>query len=99
MAPPEVAFGCCCIGGKAEVYDAELHAIQEGLSFLVTSPWPPGQVLICAGNQAALLTLYGWQPGRVRVCLPRAAYGGRSPGDGLAGLRTLDTSAPRDTGQ
>ena len=45
------------IGSKAEVFDAELHAIQKGLAFLASSGWPAGHVVICADNQAALLAL------------------------------------------
>ena len=56
-APSELVYGHCSIGSKAEVFDAELHAIQKGLAFLASSGWPAGRVVICADNQAALLTL------------------------------------------
>ena len=52
----------CSIGSKAEVSDAELHAIQKGLAFLASSGWPAGRVVICADNQAALLTLAANNP-------------------------------------
>jgi len=58
----EIAFGKCNIGLKAEVYDAEIHAIQEGLLALETSQSQPTQVLICADNQAALQTLQSGNP-------------------------------------
>ena len=47
---------------KAEIFDAELHAIQEGLLFIAASDWTPGHLLICVDNQAALQTLAGGNP-------------------------------------
>lgn len=54
--------GNCSLGKKAEVYNAELHAIQEGLRALQDSghqhqyqpPPSPNTLLICADNQSAL---------------------------------------------
>ena len=54
LTSPEVVFGQCCIGDKAEVYDAELHAIQEGLLLVLSMNWPPTQIVVCADNQSAL---------------------------------------------
>ena len=45
-----------------ERYDAELHAIQEGLLFLVAVGWSPGHLLACADIQAALMTLTAGNP-------------------------------------
>lgn len=59
---PELASGHCFIGCKAEVYDAELHAIQEALLYIVTAGWAPASLLICVDNQAALQTLSGGNP-------------------------------------
>lgn len=56
-APSKLIYGHCSIGSKAEVFNAEPHAIQEGLAFLASSGWPAGRVVTCADNQAALLTL------------------------------------------
>lgn len=46
--------GNCCLGKKAEVYDAEIHAIQEGLRAVQGSP---RTILICVDNPSALTTL------------------------------------------
>ena len=59
---PELASGYCCIGDKSEVYDAELHAIQEGLLFLTFTEWVPDHLVVCADNQAVLMTLAGGNP-------------------------------------
>ena len=61
---PELASGYCCIGDKSEVYDAELHAIQEGLLFLASTgtEGAPGNLVVCVDNQAALMTLAGGNP-------------------------------------
>ena len=64
---PELASGHCFIGRKAEVYDAELHAIQEALLYIVTAGWAPASLLICVDNQAATDPV-GGQPGRLRIC-------------------------------
>jgi len=39
------------------VYDAELHAVQEAVSTLLTSTAPRIAVVICIDNQAAIATL------------------------------------------
>ena len=59
---PEKASGSCCIGGKAEVYDAELHAIQEGLHHITLQDWNSRDILVCVDNQAALITLTSGNP-------------------------------------
>ena len=59
---PIKAFGSCCIGGKAEVYDAELHAIQEGLHEITLQDWNSRDILVCVDNQAALITLTSGNP-------------------------------------
>ena len=59
---PELASGYCCIGDKAEVYDTEIHAIQEGLLYIISTSWTPIHILVCADNQAALLTLSAGNP-------------------------------------
>ena len=41
-------------GQRAEVYDAELHAIQEGLLLILTMDWAPSRILVCVDNQSAL---------------------------------------------
>ena len=58
----EGASGSCCIGGKTEVYDAELHAIQEGLQQITSLDWNPRDILVCVDNQAALITLTSGNP-------------------------------------
>ena len=62
LTSPEVSSGQCCIGSKAEVYDAELHAIQEGLLLIHSMNWTPTRILICADNQSALAALAGRNP-------------------------------------
>ena len=59
---PKMASGCCCIGGKAEVFDAELHAIQEGLQHICMENWQPRHIVVCVDNQAALTTLSSGNP-------------------------------------
>ena len=54
--------GRCCIGQKVEVYEAELHAIQEGLLLILTVCWAPSRILVCADNQSALTTLTEGNP-------------------------------------
>jgi len=49
--------GSCHLGSRAEVYDAELHAVQEAVSTLLTTTAPRGTVFICINNQAAMATL------------------------------------------
>ena len=51
-----------CIGGKAEVYDAELHAIQEGLHHITLQDWNSRDILVCVYNQAALIILTSGYP-------------------------------------
>ena len=41
----------------SEVYDAEIHAVMEGLTALSRSHLSPGEVFICIDNQAAIHTL------------------------------------------
>jgi ribonuclease HI len=45
--------GCCHLGRRAEVYDAELHAVQEAVTTLLTTTAPRTPVFICIDNQAA----------------------------------------------
>ena len=49
--------GRCHLGNRAEVFDAELHAVQEAVSTLLTVTIPRGKVFICIDNQAAIDTL------------------------------------------
>ena len=58
--PDPLDTGFCSPGEKAEVFDAELHAILEGL--LNTRHLPPNHLTICVDNQAALTTLTGGNP-------------------------------------
>jgi ribonuclease HI len=54
----KVASGRCHLGSHAEVYDAELHAIQEALTALRDSiDTTPGVAYPCVDNQSALDTL------------------------------------------
>ena len=50
--------GRCHLGVRAEVYDVELHAVQEAVSTLLTTTMPPSKVFICIDNQAAIDTLH-----------------------------------------
>jgi hypothetical protein len=48
----------CNLGTRCEVFDAELHAIYEGLRLIPTSPTTPNtNIYICIDNQAAIQTL------------------------------------------
>jgi len=49
--------GRCHFGNRAEVFDAELHAIQEAVSTLLTTTLPRSTVFICIDNQASIDTL------------------------------------------
>jgi hypothetical protein len=50
--------GCCCLGRPMEVYDAEIHALKEGLSALrTTSQLILGQIYICIDNIASISVL------------------------------------------
>jgi len=49
--------GSCHLGSQAEVYDAEVHAVQEAVSTLLTTTAPQGTVIICIDNQSAMATL------------------------------------------
>jgi ribonuclease HI len=49
--------GRCHLGRRAEVYDAELHAVQEAVTTLLITTHPPSTVYICIDNQAAIATL------------------------------------------
>ena len=47
----------CNLGNKLEVYDAELHAIEEGLCQARVPTERPGRILVCVNNQVAFSTL------------------------------------------
>jgi len=49
--------GRCHLGSRAEVYDAELHAVQEAVTTLLVAAVPPTTVFICINNKAAIDTL------------------------------------------
>jgi ribonuclease HI len=54
----KVASGHCHLGSRAEVYDAELHAVQEALTALRDSiATTPATAYVCVDNQSALETL------------------------------------------
>jgi ribonuclease HI len=54
----KIASGHCHLGSRAEVYDAELHAIQEALTALRDSiDTTPGVAYVCVDNQSALDTV------------------------------------------
>ena len=54
--------GSCSLGKKAEVFDAELHAVQEGLLSVKSTHSQPTHITICVDNQAALTTLNTGNP-------------------------------------
>jgi hypothetical protein len=53
----KIASGFCNLGIESEVFDAELHAVHEGLSFLAASDFSPRNLVICIDNTAAIGTL------------------------------------------
>ena len=57
----------CHFGPTCEVFDAELHAISEGLSF-IASRYLPGNLVVFADNQAALLDIQACNLSRGEFC-------------------------------
>jgi hypothetical protein len=58
--------GYCYFGRSMEVYDAEIHAVKEGLSTLCTiSQLVQSQIYICIVNSTAISVL-GDNPNRVQ---------------------------------
>lgn len=55
--------GKCQIGGRAEIENAEIHAIEEGLKQVVRSGLQAPNIYICADNQNTLRALSGAQTG------------------------------------
>jgi ribonuclease HI len=53
----QLSEGHCHLGKRAAVFDAELHAIQEATSSLMTTISPRVEVYICIDNKAAIDTL------------------------------------------
>jgi len=51
-------LGKCHFGSSAEVFDAELHAVQEAVSTLLNTTLPNSTEFICINNQAAIDTLH-----------------------------------------
>jgi hypothetical protein len=49
--------GHCHLGNRAEVYDAELHAVQEAVTEVLIITAPRSSVFICIDYQAAADTL------------------------------------------
>jgi len=49
--------GSCHLGDRAEVYDAELHAVQEATAILITTTIPRSTIFICIDNKAMIDTL------------------------------------------
>jgi len=49
--------GSCHLCNRAEVYDAELHAVQEAINILFTITTPCSKVFVCIDNQAATNSL------------------------------------------
>jgi hypothetical protein len=47
--------GSCYLGMKMKVYDAELHAVSEGLKAILSCN--PGVLRICIDNSASVLAL------------------------------------------
>jgi len=47
----------CKLGNSAEVNDAELHAVQEAVTAVLTTTAPRASVFVCIDNQAAADTL------------------------------------------
>jgi len=53
----QLSEGHCHLGKRAAVFDAELHAVQEATSSLLTTISPRVEVYICIDNKAAIDTL------------------------------------------
>ena len=49
--------GSCHLGDRAEVYTAELHAVQEATAILITTMIPRSTIFICIDNNAMIDTL------------------------------------------
>jgi hypothetical protein len=54
----QLGQGLCHLGIQSEVFDAELHAIAEGLEGLNQIEIAPTKIYICVDNQAEIDTLY-----------------------------------------
>jgi ribonuclease HI len=52
-----VTAGCCHLGEKAEVVDAELHAVHEGLLALKEMEVSTSKTYVCIDNTSAILSL------------------------------------------
>jgi len=53
----QLSEGHCHLGERVVVFDAELHAVQEATSSLLTTISPDADVYICIDNRAAIDTL------------------------------------------
>jgi len=49
--------GRCHLGSRAEVFDAELHAVQETVTTLLTTTLLHSTVFVCIDNRATMDTL------------------------------------------
>lgn len=52
-----VLSGCCYLGKKAEVIDAELHAVHEGLLAVKNIEVPKSKSYVCIDNTSAIVNL------------------------------------------
>jgi ribonuclease HI len=68
-----IASNYCHLGTKAEVFDAELHAVHEGLLYTSNSDLKPCRLILCINNSAAIHTLAdnlsNSEPARLAICL------------------------------
>jgi hypothetical protein len=53
----EIAAASCFLGYEAEFFDAELHAIHEGLLYLDASDLAPQDLFICIDDSVVITTL------------------------------------------
>jgi ribonuclease HI len=52
-----IEIGSCYLGNIMEVYDAEIHAVYEGLKYVQSSTLLPSQVLICIDSTSEISVL------------------------------------------
>jgi hypothetical protein len=89
----EIAAASCFLRYEAEVINAELHAIHDGLLYLDASDIVPQDLFICINNSAAITTLQE-NPKNLSLHETHPKLPTHSQ-KRMEHLYNLDTSAPR----
>jgi hypothetical protein len=67
-----IAFNYCHLGVEAEVFDAKLHAVHEGLLYILNSDLKPCHLILCIDNSAMYIltdNLINAEPACLAICL------------------------------